>query len=203
MSSINNKYLSEKTKTNLRKKFISAIPFPYLELNNFFDKNKLMKIKKELLKEKFIHKECDLFNLYQTNDLSSTKNNTLKGFYSFFESEQFKRYIFSITGIKISKKIDMAGMLFKETGYLLPHDDRLSGRKIAYVVNLSEEFSKKDGGSLDLFEVKKKSPTKITKTILPKFNTLVLFEVSPTSFHQVSENISNKKRLSIGGWFHG
>jgi len=32
---------------------------------------------------------------------------------------------------------------------------------------------------------------------------LVIFEVSPDSFHQVSEVNTNNPRLSIAGWFHG
>jgi Rps23 Pro-64 3,4-dihydroxylase Tpa1-like proline 4-hydroxylase len=39
---------------------------------------------------------------------------------------------------------------------------------------------------------------------VPRKNSLLFFEVSDRSFHQVSEIFSqNKTRLSINGWFHG
>ena len=38
----------------------------------------------------------------------------------------------------------------------------------------------------------------------PKWNSFVLFEVNPKSWHQVSEVVSDSKiRLSVNGWFHG
>ncbi|KAM9626130.1 prolyl 3-hydroxylase OGFOD1 isoform 2-T2 [Morphnus guianensis] len=47
-------------------------------------------------------------------------------------------------------------------------------------------------------------PQQIVKSLVPSWNTLVFFEVSPVSFHQVSEVLSEEKcRLSVSGWFHG
>ena len=47
-------------------------------------------------------------------------------------------------------------------------------------------------------------PIEIVKSINPTRNSLLFFEVSDRSFHQVSEVFSkSKSRLSINGWFHG
>ncbi len=47
-------------------------------------------------------------------------------------------------------------------------------------------------------------PIKIVKSLTPKRNSFLFFEVSDKSFHQVSEVLSqNKTRFSINGWFHG
>jgi len=78
----------------------------------------------------------------------------------------------------------------------LPHDDRLEGRKIAYVLYLSD-LREEDGGSLDMYE-----DMKIVKSIIPKFGDLLLFEVSEKSFHQVAEVLTDANRLTIAGWFH-
>lgn len=44
----------------------------------------------------------------------------------------------------------------------------------------------------------------VCKSIQPKFNTLLFFEVSDRSFHQVAEVLTKSKtRYSINGWFHG
>lgn len=50
----------------------------------------------------------------------------------------------------------------------------------------------------------KLSPTEICKSVVPVRNSLLCFEVSDRSFHQVSEVFSKTKtRLSINGWLHG
>lgn len=47
-------------------------------------------------------------------------------------------------------------------------------------------------------------PIEVVKSLCPKKNTLVFFEVSDRSFHQVSEVLTQSKtRYSINGWFHG
>jgi len=44
----------------------------------------------------------------------------------------------------------------------------------------------------------------VLKSLRPRFNSLLFFEVSDRSFHQVAEVLSESKcRLSINGWFHG
>ena len=113
-------------------------------------------------------------------------------------SKYFKDYLFKITNIKSYGKIDCSGFIYSDSDYLLPHDDRLEKRKIAFVFNLSKDFKKCDGGSLDFFK-----KNKIVKSIIPYFNTLVIFKVvAGKTFHQVSEIRCNKNRISIAGWFN-
>ena len=67
------------------------------------------------------------------------------------------------------------------------------------------KWEMQDGGHLDLFDRDINGcPKTIAKSLVPALNSMVCFEVTPKSFHQVSEIIcSDKTRLSIGGWFHG
>ncbi len=194
---INKKYLNNVSA--IHKSFSFANPFPCLVLNDFLDNKFAKLILKELMKEKFSHQECDLFSFSQCNDLALSNNFILKKFYDFFNSDEFKDFIFSITNIKCSAKIDASGFIYRSADYLLPHDDRLESRKIAYVLNLSNNFSKKDGGSLDFF-----NKNKVIKSFIPSFNTLILFKVIENkTFHQVSEVLTDKKdRISIAGWFN-
>jgi hypothetical protein len=47
-------------------------------------------------------------------------------------------------------------------------------------------------------------PIDVVKSLVPHENSLIFFEVSDRSFHQVAEVLSvTKTRLSINGWFHG
>lgn len=93
---------------------------------------------------------------------------------------------------------------------LLCHDDELEGRRVAFILYLVPPWQSSDGGTLDLYSTDSEypawcvwcvlldnrslicssssgnfQPQSIVKSIVPSSNTLVLFEVSPVSFHQV------------------
>ncbi len=98
---------------------------------------------------------------------------------------------------------------------LLCHDDELEGRRVAFILYLVPPWQSSDGGTLDLYTADSEHPTlcvclcvcvllddrhlvcssslssgnfqpqSIVKSLVPSLNTLVLFEVSPVSFHQV------------------
>jgi len=95
-------------------------------------------------------------------------------------------------------------MFYAEYGpadYLLCHDDKLKGRRFAYILYLvDEEWNEEDGGHLDLMD---KTGTAVVKSLLPKRGQLVIFEVCPGSFHQVREVIGTRTRKSVTGWFMG
>ena len=86
--------------------------------------------------------------------------------------------------------------------FLLPHDDQVENRIIAYSLHLTPDLEESDGGSLDLFKANKEGKSQLVKSIIPKFNSLNLFEVSATSWHQVSEILTDIQRLTLTGWYH-
>lgn len=196
---ISKEYLSNSKIKKLYREFNLNKPFPHLILKNFFDKRKIREFAIELVKnEEFEFKESDLFSFAQTKDLVSSKNYTVKSFYDLINSEKFKEFLDKVTGITALGKIDCSGFIYANTDHLLPHDDRLDKRKIAYTLNLSEEFTTKDGGFLEFFD-----NDQIVKKIMPMFNTFVIFKViTNKTYHQVSEVTSNKKRLSVSGWYN-
>ncbi|KAK7913068.1 hypothetical protein WMY93_013279 [Mugilogobius chulae] len=108
-------------------------------------------------------------------------------------------------GVELESTVDISCAKYEYTDVLLCHDDELEGRRVAFILYLVPDWDKSDGGTLDLYKTDCNfQPTEISKTIVPSRNTLVIFEVSPVSFHQVSEVLSKDKcRLSLGGWFHG
>ncbi|QQG38962.1 MAG: 2OG-Fe(II) oxygenase [Candidatus Woesearchaeota archaeon] len=195
---INKEYLTFGPIKKLNKEFNSNKPFRYLILKDFFDRKFINKVAEELKKEEFIFKESDLFRFKQTNDLVNYKTEEIGVFFELINSEEFKKYLEEITGIKAHGEVDCSGFVYSNCDYLLPHDDRLEKRKIAYTLNLSKWFTKKDGGNLEFFE-----ENKIVKVIEPKFNTFVIFEVvTDKTIHQVSEVLTDKERLTISGWFN-
>lgn len=216
---INKKYLNKKIINSLYSSFSSTQPFPNLELPKFFQEEKLLQVLQALGEETFILKEADLFQFSQTADLvgarktgffctegqtcpSCAKNSVLQEFRSFLSSLEFVSYLSTLTGITLQpQKIDLSGTIYQDTDYLLCHDDQLEGRKIAYIIYLSDLLLK-EGGGLVLYNSQKGIPTTKAKTIVPKFNTLAFFEVSPRSFHSVEEVVSDTQRIALTGWFY-
>ena len=184
------------------KDFSGAKPFKYLFIPDFLVKKKAEALYKGLRKETFIEKQSDLFHLHQTQDLLGSEQAVLSDFFTLFSSIEFSGLIYDLTGVSVGKGVDMAGSLYKDGQYLLCHDDQLSGRKLAYIFYLSNNFGAKDGGGLVLFNSKNHTPTTVAHRYLPMWNSLMVFEVSPVSFHEVEENIGGKDRYAIGGWFH-
>jgi len=196
---ISKKYRSPDKYTEL---FAKNTPYEHIILPNFFSSAKLKLVASALKQQPFAEKNSDLFQFSQSGDLKTTRNKVFNDFYKFLSSKEFISYVATLTSTKLSKKIDCSCFVYQSTDYLLPHDDRLEGRKIAYVVNLSS-LKEKDGGSLDLFDSRNNQPHTIVKSYAPTFNSLILFRVTPLSFHQVAEVVADKERYTITGWFHG
>ena len=96
----------------------------------------------------------------------------------------------------------MAAYVYGLGDFLLPHDDQVEGRVIAYSLHLTPEITKKTGGSLNVFNASKEGKSELIESIIPKFNSLILFEVSNRSWHQVSEIMEDIQRLTVTGWYH-
>src|SRR3989344_7522789 len=108
-------------------------PFKHVLIENFLSKKDAKILLKELKKEKFELKESDLFNFKQTQELHFSKNKAILNFYRFFSGREFRKQVEEILRIKLNGKIDRAGSLYERTDFLLPHDDRLEGRKVDYI----------------------------------------------------------------------
>ncbi len=178
-------------------------PFPHLIIPHFLPEEKALSLLQALTQEHFELKESDLFTLYQTKDFISSKNKILRQFRSMLCSTEFLSPLEAITNLKLKiHTLDIAGTIYTDTNYLLPHDDQLDNRKIAFIYYLST-LKKSDGGALAFYQSKNHEPTTIVKRTQPTFNTFLLFPVTSTSFHQVEEVLTNTQRIAISGWFHG
>ncbi|CAG8446855.1 11180_t:CDS:2 [Acaulospora colombiana] len=187
---------------------ISNKPFPTAILSNIFPTQFLESVRSALEKETFYHKSNDLYEFYQSDDLKLSTRPELVKLRESIYSPQFVRLISELTGIKLDDTPDLSAHQYSYGNYLLCHDDdikdddNLHGRRVAFIFYLVEEsWSEEDGGALhDEFG----QPNKIVRSIIPKWNSMAFFELSPTSYHQVSEVLSRSKvRLSVSGWFHG
>ncbi|HIH14735.1 MAG: 2-oxoglutarate and iron-dependent oxygenase protein [archaeon GW2011_AR17] len=200
---IKQEYRKKEKIADLKKRFQSNTPFPHLELHHFFNEQKLRKVLQSLEKEEFLEKESDLFKFMQTHDFATSSTQELVEFKEFISSKSFLVYMEEITGIKLKDgSIDISASLYQNTDYLLPHDDQREGRKIAFMIYLSN-LEAQDGGKLILYKTKGSIPREEEKAITPQFNSFVFFKVTNKSFHEVEEVLVNKQRITIGGWLHG
>ena len=205
MRFINEKLTREEKIEELRKRFFDGKPYRYLVIENFLDYEIAKRVLSALKKEKFEHKESDLFSLSQTMDFVDVKSNVLREFYELMSCEELGRWLEKIIGIKLKiGKIDMSGSLYESCDYLLCHDDLVGERKIAFVFYLSS-LEKGEGGEFVTYEsaddVYVRRVGKEAKKVIPKFNSILIFEVSEKSFHSVEEVLKGK-RYAIGGWWY-
>lgn len=201
---INPLYLEPGRIKRLSRTYTKAKPFPHLSLSAFLREGKAAKLQKALKKERFTRKESDLFSLEQTSALESSKDPVIRGFLALLKNKEFLGWITTITGENLSGEVDAHGTRYSSTDYLLCHDDRLEGRKIAYILYLSKGFTSQSGGALALLNSDRKDrPKKVKKQILPEWNAFAFFGVTKKSHHMVEEVLERKERLTAGGWFHG
>jgi Rps23 Pro-64 3,4-dihydroxylase Tpa1-like proline 4-hydroxylase len=181
--------------------FRNRKPYPYIQIEDFFDAEIFTGLTHAVGKLEFFPKSSDLFEFYQTSDLVSITEPTLTAFKEYLYSEKFISYIEELTGTQLSTKADLFVSIYQDTNYLLPHDDKIGTRKIAFLVYVTE-FSEEEGGALEIWDNNGKEPTKIVDKVIPKANSMVLFEVSEKSFHAVEEVTVDKQRIAITGWYH-
>ncbi|XP_039736856.1 prolyl 3-hydroxylase OGFOD1 [Pteropus medius] len=180
-------------------------PFLHCVIPNFIQsQNFLEGLQKELLNLDFHEKYNDLYKFQQSDDLKKRREPHICALRKIL-FEDFRTWLSDVSKIDLESTIDMSCAKYEFSDALLCHDDELEGRRIAFILYLVPPWDRSLGGTLDLFSVDEHfQPKQIVKSLIPSWNTLVFFEVSPVSFHQVSEVLSEEKsRLSISGWFHG
>nr|KAG5690020.1 hypothetical protein BaRGS_013370 [Batillaria attramentaria] len=185
---------------------VCAAPFRHVRLPNFIsDREFVADLITELQSLDMQDKNNDLYKFKQSIELKHVNSPCIKSLRQVFQ-EQLLPWLRDVTESPLNDKVDLFCSQYDYTDTLLCHDDELEERHIAFIYYLvPQSWSSEDGGTLDLFDTDDHcQPTDIVKSIVPTQNQFVFFEVSPKSFHQVSEVLSEEKtRLAVSGWFHG
>ena len=209
---INSQHLNDQNLSLYTQIFKEGQPFPHIHIKNLFPSEFLHQVKEELLQADYVMKRNDLYDFLQTDALRSMKNNASAKLRDYIYSTEFRKWIERITGVETYDTIDLSAAQYTTGSHLLCHDDDLAARRIAYIIYLvPENWAKEDGGSLDLYNTTNDGmPDSITARLIPQWNSIAFFEVSPISFHQVAEvttfttaQAEKGSRMSISGWFHG
>ncbi|XP_059212372.1 prolyl 3-hydroxylase OGFOD1 [Centropristis striata] len=184
---------------------LDCVPFPHCVIKNFLSSEVFLEnLQKELQELNFNLKSNDLYKFKQSDDLKKRTEPHIAGLRSALFGP-FRSWLGEVLGVPLEPTVDISCARYGYTDVLLCHDDELEGRRVAFILYLVPPWRSSDGGTLDLYSTDSNfQPQSVVKSLVPSLNTLVLFEVSPVSFHQVSEVLSQDRcRLSVSGWFHG
>jgi Rps23 Pro-64 3,4-dihydroxylase Tpa1-like proline 4-hydroxylase len=109
------------------------------------------------------------------------------------------QYLRELTGCAAIARTDVIAARYLPGHFLTPHDDAHSGegREVTWILNLTRAWQPEWGGLLHLMDG---GQERITHTLVPRFNTMVLFR--PPLWHFVSQvaNFARQPRYTLTGW---
>ena len=181
---------------------IDVSPFPHVVVENFLDEDTLDLVIDALAGLEYSFSESDLFSYWASVKLTEIDHPALNILREDLGDKKWRDTVAKAFQVSNLSKIDMAAYVYGLGDFLLPHDDQVENRIIAYSLHLTPDLEENDGGSLDLFEANEQGKSRLVKSIIPKFNSLNMFEVSATSWHQVSEVLTDIQRLTLTGWYY-
>ena len=115
---------------------------------------------------------------------------------AFLTSPQFLGFVREVTGDESIGWISATATLYKPLDFLAVHDEGLTNRDTAHVLNMTPEWKPDWGGALQFYD----RDDHIEEGYLPTFNALNLFRVPKR--HSVTQVASfGGLRYSISGWF--
>tara|TARA_Y100000758_G_C15988382_1_gene399551 strand:- start:210 stop:785 length:576 start_codon:yes stop_codon:yes gene_type:complete len=181
---------------------IKLHPFPHVVVKNFLDSATLDLAIDALAGLEYDFKESDLFSYWASIDLTAINHPAINILRNDLGDDNWRKKVAKSFKVKQLSSIDLAAYVYGLGDFLLPHDDQVEGRTIAYSLHLTPEITEKTGGALNIFKANKEGKSKLVDSILPEYNSLIMFEVSDRSWHQVSEITSDIQRLTLTGWYY-
>jgi len=181
---------------------IKLHPFPHVIVKDFLDSATLDLAIDALAGLEYDFKESDLFSYWASIDLTDINHPAINILRNDIGDDTWRKKVAKSFKVKQFSSIDLAAYVYGQGDFLLPHDDQVEGRIIAYSLHLTPEITEETGGALNIFKANKEGKSKLVDSILPEYNSLILFEVSDHSWHQVSEITSDIQRLTLTGWYY-
>ncbi|KAI5188767.1 prolyl 3-hydroxylase /prolyl 3,4-dihydroxylase [Nematocida minor] len=199
----------------------STTPFYHRVVDGFLPQEVLSSVLEMYKESEFYEKHSDLFHFYQTNELKNEKR--YQPFLNMVKNEM-KKDLQNINKEVHSPEMDLFASFYAPGHFLLPHDDCVSQRVLAFsfYLNSTEDENSaanssaspsealqsaaenkensetccKKNGKLVLYAQDGKT---VAKRIATAANRLVIFEVSGKSYHEV-EMMTAGRRSAFTGW---
>ena len=177
-------------------------PYPHVVVKDFLDEQTLDLVTYALAGLEYDFDESDLFS-YLSFGLTDVDHPVINILRDDLGDSSWRKKVASSFGVKPLSKIDLSAYVYGLGSFLLPHDDQVEGRVIPYSLHLTDiEMTDKSGGALYIYEANEAGKSELVKTIIPEYNSLIMFEVSDKSWHQVGEILEDIQRLTVTGWYH-
>ena len=206
--------IQSKNNDKFRIDFENAKPFPYVIIDDFFNKDLLLKVSKDFPDIRsnkwfrFRDKIGEFENIFESgmNAISKPENMPAlcRSFLYNLNSLNFCKVLEEITGIKdiqpdthwhyTGLRINTPGshQLIHSDALFHPH---LKKRKIlTCMIYLTKDWNKKDEGCLEIWD---NQMEKCVHKIAPKFNRVVVFKNTATSYHGVTKNNHSRKAITM------
>eukprot|EP00099_Drosophila_melanogaster_P028877 NP_733061.1 sudestada1 [Drosophila melanogaster] len=186
-------------------------PFQICLLPGMLEKGQSQALVAEIIqKVQWSRKQMDLYEFYQSADLSNMPACRLLTNFLQVLRKQVRPWLEKVTNLKLDY-VSASCSMYTCGDYLLVHDDLLKDRQVAFIYYLSpwegaEEWTDEQGGCLEIFGSDDQCFPQfpVQRKIAPKDNQFAFFKVGSRSFHQVGEVTTfDYPRLTINGWFHG
>ncbi|MEC8875534.1 MAG: 2OG-Fe(II) oxygenase family protein [Candidatus Thermoplasmatota archaeon] len=178
-------------------------PFPHVVVKNFLDSPTLDLAIDALAGLEYDFKESDLFSYWASIELTDVNHPAINILRDDLGDQAWRKKVAESFKIKKLSSIDMAAYVYGLGDFLLPHDDQVEGRIIAYSLHLTPEITDETGGALNIFKADKDGKSELVDSLIPEYNSLIMFEVSNRSWHEVNEIVKDIQRLTLTGWYHG
>lgn len=186
----------------LARAYAGATPFRHVVLDDFADASLLEELAGAFEEEPAENIQDEIFDVMASGP--HPEHAAFRRLQAALSSERALAAVGAITGREVTG-VDLRGYAYLPGHYLLPHADRDDGGKrqvaFAFYVALLDDVQ---GGELDLYAATLDAgvitAASVARTIEPRANRCVLFEVSPSSLHRVRE-VTAGARLSVAGWF--
>lgn len=148
-----------------------------------------------------------VYTFQRTLKEANTEDPNFVQIWSFLRSRKFLDLVEKVTMMKLSN-VEASFVSRYTTGCALSiHTDVSDNRKLAFVLNLTEDWKEEYGGCL-VIEPEQAGKSRCgnpSLTIVPEYNTLSLFDVTNGGrAHYVSEVVepTGKIRMAITGWLY-
>ncbi len=126
---------------------------------------------------------------------------TFLAFRKTLATSAFKAYMSAVTGLSLGEITGLQAHQMRPRHFLKPHNDRIEGRRIAFIFYLAPDWQTDYGGALHITG-NKGAGSEIEAT----FNSLAVFDLASHESHYVTairDSAGDQARLTVGGWFYG
>jgi Rps23 Pro-64 3,4-dihydroxylase Tpa1-like proline 4-hydroxylase len=181
----------------------AAEPFAHVTIDQLVADATLQELREAIVRQPHWPNRSELYEMMASGAPTAPE---LVAFIEALGGEAVRAAVGAISGYTLTRA-DGASYVYLAGSYLLPHSDFRDGvdRKVAWIYYLSDDDAF-TGGELDLYRCRVDDAgeivaTEVAKTLPPRKNRLLLFDVGRTTLHRVREVLSGA-RVSLAGWFY-